>query len=87
MNKETPWTMEPWHIRVACRQANIMLGSNDCVQFPRKIEGPNLDWEAKEFYVIIKVSQSLIIVGNFALFQKLISKSSVILVYFHNTCL
>nr|XP_018905657.1 PREDICTED: 39S ribosomal protein L9, mitochondrial [Bemisia tabaci] len=56
MNKETPWTMEPWHIRVACRQANIMLGSNDCVQFPRKIEGPNLDWEAKEFYVIIKIN-------------------------------
>ena len=56
MNLENPWTVEPWHIHVALRKADI-YAPHDAVSLnlPSPISGPNLDLENKEFVAELKV--------------------------------
>lgn len=57
MNIHEPWILEPWHIRVAFRKANITIVHDDAIQLPPKpIQGPNLDLQNKQFYVTITVN-------------------------------
>jgi len=58
MNKEEPWTIEPWHIRVAARKAGIIIKDDSCIELPAgKISGPDVSLEGKEFYVTLTVNQ------------------------------
>lgn len=57
MNKETKWTIQPWHIRVSFRKAGVHLNEN-CIEMPPyKIEGPNLDLENKYFFVTVTINK------------------------------
>lgn len=56
MSKDTPWTLEKWHIKVNFRKAGIYL-PEDAVTMPEKpISGPNLDLQEKEFYVTLTIN-------------------------------
>uniref|UniRef100_A0A1B6BWP4 Large ribosomal subunit protein bL9m n=1 Tax=Clastoptera arizonana TaxID=38151 RepID=A0A1B6BWP4_9HEMI len=58
MNKETEWTIEPWHIRVSLRKAGVYV-NDDCIELPsQKIQGPSLDLENKEFYVTLTINKT-----------------------------
>lgn len=57
MNKETKWTIEPWHVRVSFRKAGVHM-NEDCIEMPPyKIEGPNLDLEGKHFFVTVTINK------------------------------
>jgi len=52
MNKETKWTLEPWHIRASFRISGIHVSSDDCIEIPTQpITGPDLGLEGKEFFI------------------------------------
>nr|CAD7407565.1 unnamed protein product [Timema cristinae] len=53
MNKEIPWKLEPWHIRMSFRKAGVDVAEH-AIELPEKpIKGPNLDLECKIFFVTI----------------------------------
>lgn len=56
MNKDMPWTLEPWHVRVSLRKMGVYIREQDIKMPEAKISGPNLDIQNKEFVVEIKVS-------------------------------
>jgi large subunit ribosomal protein L9 len=59
MNKEQPWTIEPWHIRLSARKAGIIIKDDDAIELPAgKITGPDVSLEGKEFYVTITVNKT-----------------------------
>lgn len=59
MNKEMPWTVEPWHVRASFRKAGVHV-PDEAIQLPDKpITGPNLDLEAKQFFVTVTVSSDI----------------------------
>lgn len=57
MNMHTEWEIEPFHIKVALDRRNFEAPL-EAIEFPhdRKIKGPNLDLEDKEFYVYLTVT-------------------------------
>ena len=56
MNKENPWTLEPWHIRSAFRKAHVHV-PEECFTMPEEpIKGPDMNLEGKEFVITITVS-------------------------------
>lgn len=56
MNKNNPWILEPWHIRVALRKAGINA-LEECIELPKTpITGPDLDKQNKEFIVTVTVN-------------------------------
>uniref|UniRef100_A0A1B6FEQ5 Large ribosomal subunit protein bL9m n=1 Tax=Cuerna arida TaxID=1464854 RepID=A0A1B6FEQ5_9HEMI len=58
MNKETEWTIEPWHVRASFRKAGVQILSESSIELPAKpISGPNLDLEGKEFYVTVTINK------------------------------
>lgn len=57
MNKDEPWTIEPWHIRVSLRKMNVHVLSDDSIELPEHpISGPDFTLEGKSFVVYITVS-------------------------------
>ncbi len=56
MNLHSEWTIEPWHIR-CCFQRLQYYVAEECIEVPREIKGANLDYEGKEFYVNVTVSE------------------------------
>ncbi|XP_022907329.1 large ribosomal subunit protein bL9m [Onthophagus taurus] len=56
MNKEIPWTLEPWHIRTSFRKCGYVV-PEECITMPSKtIKGPNMDIENKSFYITITIN-------------------------------
>ena len=55
MNKNQPWVIEPWHIRVAFRKAGVIVPEETIIMPPEPITGPDYDLQDKEFAVTIKV--------------------------------
>lgn len=56
MNKDEPWTIEPWHIRVSLRKMNVHVLSDNAIELPKQpISGPDLTLEGKSFVVYITV--------------------------------
>lgn len=56
MNKDQPWTVEPWHIRVALRKIHIHV-PDEAVELPETpITGPDLRKQNKEFIVKIRIN-------------------------------
>jgi len=57
MNKDEPWTIEPWHIRVSLRKMNVHILNDNSIELPEQpISGPDLTLEGKSFVVYITVS-------------------------------
>ncbi|XP_049811268.1 39S ribosomal protein L9, mitochondrial [Schistocerca nitens] len=56
MNKEVPWTVEPWHVRASLRKRGVYV-PEAAIKIPDKpITGPDLDKEGKIFYVTITIN-------------------------------
>lgn len=55
MNKENPWTLQPWHIRVAFRKASVIVPEDAIELPPKEIKGPDMNIQNKEFYVTVTV--------------------------------
>lgn len=55
MNKEIPWTLEPWHIRTMFRKIGFIVPDEAITMPPQPISGPDMNLENKEFYVTVKV--------------------------------
>lgn len=56
MNKLTPWTLEPWHIRTSFRKAGFVVPEHAIEMPPVVIKGPDLSLQEKEFFVTVTVS-------------------------------
>jgi hypothetical protein len=61
MHGSNKWTIEKWHLMLALRHFNYLL-PEDALEFPRdgQIEGPNEDWEGKEFFAYVTVRFALV---------------------------
>ncbi|XP_060864818.1 large ribosomal subunit protein bL9m [Metopolophium dirhodum] len=58
MNKDEPWTIEPWHIRVSLRKMNVHVLSDDSIELPEHpISGPDFTLEGKSFVVYITINK------------------------------
>lgn len=56
MNLEEPWTLEPWHLRVAFRTACFIV-PEDVITMPRHpISGPDINLDNKEFSVKVTIN-------------------------------
>jgi len=56
MNKDTPWTLEPWHVKSAFRKAHVIVDESAITMPEIPITGPDMSIEMKEFYVTLTVS-------------------------------
>jgi len=56
MNKENPWTLEPWHIRSAFRKAGVCVPESAITMPESVVSGPDLAIEGKEFYIIVTIN-------------------------------
>ncbi|KAK4320042.1 hypothetical protein Pmani_009064 [Petrolisthes manimaculis] len=56
MNLHNPWTIEPWHLRVAFRRAGIIVPEEAFTLPPQPICGPDLSLQNKEFAVKVKIN-------------------------------
>ncbi|XP_023011982.2 mitochondrial ribosomal protein L9 [Leptinotarsa decemlineata] len=57
MNKEMPWTIKPWHIKVSFRKCGYVV-PEEAIAIPEKpISGPNMDLENKEFAVTVTINK------------------------------
>lgn len=56
MNKDQPWTVEPWHIRVALRKVHIHVPEEAIELPPEPIKGPDMTKQNKEFTVVITIN-------------------------------
>jgi large subunit ribosomal protein L9 len=58
MNKDIPWTVEPWHIRMSFRKAGIHV-PEDAISLPdTPICGPNIELENKFFEVTVTINST-----------------------------
>lgn len=56
MNKDVPWTLEPWHVRASFRKAGFHV-AEEAITLPGKpISGPDLSLENKHFYVTVTIN-------------------------------
>lgn len=56
MNKDEPWTLEPWHIRASLRKAG-MHAADGTIELPKEpITGPDLLKQGKEFIVTVTIN-------------------------------
>lgn len=60
MNNENSWVLQPWHIKVSFRKCGYTV-PEEAITIPYVIKGPDTNLEMKQFYVIIKVSDMLLI--------------------------
>lgn len=57
MNKDVPWTLEKWHLRVAFRKAGYHM-PDEAITLPEQpVSGPDLSLQGKHFYVTVKINQ------------------------------
>ena len=55
---DNPWVLEKYHLTASFRKANIHV-SEDAITLPeKKITGPNLDIENKEFYITTTINKT-----------------------------
>jgi len=56
MNKDNPWTIQPWHIRTSFRKCGFVV-PEDAITIPEiPIKGSDMNLEGKEFYVTITIN-------------------------------
>jgi large subunit ribosomal protein L9 len=58
MNKDQPWTIEPWHIRTSLRKCGYHVLDDAAIEMPaEQIVGPDLKKENKLFYVTVTINK------------------------------
>jgi large subunit ribosomal protein L9 len=58
MNKDQPWTLEPWHIRASLRKCGYHVLDDAAIELPAdKIVGPDLMKENKVFHVTVTINK------------------------------
>lgn len=58
MNKDIPWTIEPWHVRISFRRAGIHV-PEDAIMLPEEpICGPSMELENKFFEVTVTINNT-----------------------------
>ncbi|GFG32531.1 hypothetical protein Cfor_01177 [Coptotermes formosanus] len=58
MNKDVPWKIEPWHVRISFRKAGIHI-PEDAILLPEEpICGPNMEMENKFFEVTVTINNT-----------------------------
>ncbi|XP_044729984.1 39S ribosomal protein L9, mitochondrial [Chrysoperla carnea] len=57
MNKDTAWTIEPWHIRASFRKSGYHVPEHAITLPEKPINGPDLTLEGKEFYVTVTINK------------------------------
>ncbi|XP_066245761.1 large ribosomal subunit protein bL9m isoform X1 [Euwallacea similis] len=58
MNKEHPWTIKPWHIKVSFRKCCYIV-PEEAITLPEKlITGPDMNLENKEFFVTVTINKT-----------------------------
>lgn len=58
MNRDIPWTVEPWHIRLSFRRAGVHI-PEDAISMPEEpICGPNMEIENKFFEVTVTINNT-----------------------------
>lgn len=56
MNKDHPWTVEPWHIRVALRKVQIYV-PDEAIELPSTpITGPDMTKQDKVFTAVVTIN-------------------------------
>jgi len=56
MNIDTPWTIEPWHVKASLRKHRVWA-EDEHIEIPGgQINGPDLQLENKEFVAILTVN-------------------------------
>lgn len=56
MNKDHPWTLKPWHVKLAFRKCGFIV-PEEAITLPDKpISGPDMNLQDKEFFVTVTVS-------------------------------
>jgi len=59
MNKEQPWVLEPWHIRVSLRKAGFHILKDNSIELPKeKITGPDLMKQGKDFFATVTINNT-----------------------------
>ena len=56
MNKEVPWTIKPWHIRVCLRKMGVHVPDEAIILPEEPISGPDLLKEDKQFTCTVVVN-------------------------------
>lgn len=58
MNKDVPWTIEPWHVRMSFRKAGIHVPEDNILLPEEPICGPNMELENKFFEVTVTINNT-----------------------------
>lgn len=64
MNKDMPWTLEPWHVKVSFRKSGYVV-PEEAITIPKEIKGPDMSLENKEFFVIVTVNDKKQKMGSY----------------------
>ncbi|CAH0551540.1 unnamed protein product [Brassicogethes aeneus] len=56
MNKDTHWSLKPWHIKVSFRKCGYIVPEHAIIMPEQEIKGPNMDLENREFFVTVKIN-------------------------------
>jgi len=56
MNKDNPWTLQPWHIRSSFRKCGYTV-PDEAITLPSKpIKGPDMNLQDREFYIGVTIN-------------------------------
>jgi large subunit ribosomal protein L9 len=59
MNKDSPWTLQPWHVRASFRKCGYVVPESAIEMHQKSIKGPDMNIEGKEFYITVTVRKFL----------------------------
>ncbi|KAH1005373.1 39S ribosomal protein L9, mitochondrial [Dendroctonus ponderosae] len=58
MNKDHPWTIQPWHIKASFRKSGFVVPEHAITLPEQQITGPDMSLENKQFYVTVTINKS-----------------------------
>lgn len=58
MNKDVPWTVEPWHVKISFRKAGVHVPEYAISLPEEQICGPNMEMENKVFEVTVTINNT-----------------------------
>ncbi|KAF5275010.1 hypothetical protein FQA39_LY06947 [Lamprigera yunnana] len=58
MNRENPWTIQPWHIKVSFRKCGYIVPEKAITMPEKPITGPDMNIQDKEFFVTITINNT-----------------------------
>jgi large subunit ribosomal protein L9 len=58
MNKDSPWTLQPWHVRASFRKCGYVVPESAIEMHQKSIKGPDMNIEGKEFYITVTINNT-----------------------------